>query len=128
MFFLLCTLVRKDNVYNKFYKITTYMQVNVIKWQRLILDKIRKKNHNIWSYYDREIPLTSFNCRLKRKTMVSVTNSTIQPILEYLYFTQCHLQMALSKTSRFYKKLGKRINRFGVHMRKKNSLQVLFED
>jgi hypothetical protein len=31
MFFLLCTLVTKDNVYNKSYKITTYMQVNVIK-------------------------------------------------------------------------------------------------
>jgi hypothetical protein len=33
--------------------------------------------------------------------------------------------MTLSKTSRFYKKLEKRINRFGVCMRKKNSLQVL---
>jgi hypothetical protein len=28
----------------------------------------------------------------------------------------------------FRKKLGKRINRFGVRMRKKNSLQVLSED
>jgi hypothetical protein len=27
--------------------------------------------------------------------------------------------MALSKTSRFYKKIGKGINRFGVRMRKK---------
>jgi hypothetical protein len=36
--------------------------------------------------------------------------------------------MALSKTSRFYKKLGKGINRFGVRMTKKNSLQVLFKD
>jgi hypothetical protein len=33
--------------------------------------------------------------------------------------------MALSKTSRFQKKLGKKINRFGVRMRKKNSLQFL---
>jgi hypothetical protein len=32
VFILLCTLVRKDNVYNKFYKTTTYMQVNVTKW------------------------------------------------------------------------------------------------
>jgi hypothetical protein len=39
-----------------------------------------------------------------------------------------NIKMALSKTSRFYKKLEKRINRSGVRMRKKNSLQVLSED
>jgi hypothetical protein len=36
--------------------------------------------------------------------------------------------MALSKTSQFKKKLGKRINWFGVRMSKKNSLQILSED
>lgn len=38
---------------------------NVIDERRVILEKFRKNNHQIWIKYDGEIPVTNFNSRLK---------------------------------------------------------------
>jgi hypothetical protein len=41
--------------------------MNDITWKIMILQKNRKKNQWILSYYDRETPVSNFNYRLKRK-------------------------------------------------------------
>ena len=38
---------------------------NIIDVRRVILEKFRKNNHQIWIKYDEEIPVTNFNSRLK---------------------------------------------------------------
>jgi hypothetical protein len=43
------------------------MKTNDITWKNVILQKIRKKNQWIWSYYDRETLVSNFKYRLKRK-------------------------------------------------------------
>ena len=49
-------------------KITAIIiQINNIKWKNVILEKTRKKNHQIWSSYEGEIPHTNFNPRLKEE-------------------------------------------------------------
>jgi hypothetical protein len=47
--------------------ITINMKTNDIMWKIVILQKFRKKNQWIWSYYDRETLVSNFNYRLKRK-------------------------------------------------------------
>ena len=37
----------------------------------MILEKFRKKNHQIWSSYEGEIPIIKFNSRLKRKIWIT---------------------------------------------------------
>jgi hypothetical protein len=43
------------------------MKTSDITWKIVILQKIRKKNQWIWSYYDRETLVSNFNCRLKKR-------------------------------------------------------------
>jgi hypothetical protein len=43
------------------------MQTNNVTGKIMNLQKIRKKNHWIWSYYDLETLVTNFNCRLKKR-------------------------------------------------------------
>ena len=49
---------------NWIYKIECVIK-NVIDERRVILEKFRKNNHQIWIKYDGEIPVTNFNSRLK---------------------------------------------------------------
>ena len=37
----------------------------MINERRMILEKFKKNNHQIWIKYDGEIPVTNFNSRLK---------------------------------------------------------------
>jgi len=50
---------------NRIYKIECVIK-NKINERRVILEKFRKKNHQIWIKYDGEIPVTNLNSRLKR--------------------------------------------------------------
>jgi hypothetical protein len=47
--------------------ITINMKTSDITWKIVILQKFRKKNQWIWSYYDWETLVSNFNYRLKRK-------------------------------------------------------------
>ena len=38
----------------------------------MILEKFRKKNHQLWSSYERVIPITNFNSELKREIQIIV--------------------------------------------------------
>ena len=40
---------------------------NAITQKNIILEKFRKKNHQIWSSYEEEILITKFNSGSKRK-------------------------------------------------------------
>ena len=40
---------------------------NAITRKNMILEKFRKKNHQIWSLYEGKIPVTNFNSELKRE-------------------------------------------------------------
>jgi hypothetical protein len=51
LFILFCT---RKKLYKNINKISINMQANDITWMIVILQKIRKKNQWIWSYYDRE--------------------------------------------------------------------------
>ena len=45
---------------------------NAITQKNIILEKFRKKNHQIWNSYEGEIPVTYFNPELKRKISIIV--------------------------------------------------------
>ena len=42
-------------------------KINTITRKNMILEKFRKTNHQIWSLYEGEIPVTNFNSELKRE-------------------------------------------------------------
>jgi hypothetical protein len=46
------------------------IQTNATKWHIMILEKFRKKNHQIWSYYEGVIPITKFTSGLERKRWI----------------------------------------------------------
>jgi len=48
------------------------LQKNTITRKNIILEKFRKKNHQIWNSYEGEIPVTNFNPELKRKISIIV--------------------------------------------------------
>jgi hypothetical protein len=58
---------KKRSCMKKINVIVINMKTSDITWKIVILQKIRKKNQWIWSYYDRETLVSNFNCRLKRK-------------------------------------------------------------
>ena len=51
----------------------------------MILEKFRKKNHQIRSSYEGEIPITKFSSRLKRKDELHVCFSLQDHVREILY-------------------------------------------
>jgi len=51
----------------KIQEIIIDLQKNAITRKNMILEKFRKKNHQIWSSYEEEILITKFNSRSKRK-------------------------------------------------------------
>ena len=51
----------------KIQEILIDLQTNAIKRKNMILEKIKKKNHRIWSSYEGEIPVKNFNSELKRE-------------------------------------------------------------
>ena len=51
----------------KIQEIIINLQKNAITRKNMILEKIRKKNHQIWNLYEGEIPVTNFNPELKKK-------------------------------------------------------------
>ena len=59
----------------KIQKVAIYIQIDTIKWKILILEKFKKKNHQIWISYDREIPFTNFNSELKEKDKLRMCSS-----------------------------------------------------
>ena len=54
----------------KIQEIIINLQKNAITRKNMILEKIRKKNHQIWNLYEGEIPVTNFNPELKRKISI----------------------------------------------------------
>jgi hypothetical protein len=58
------------------------MKTSDITWKTVILQKIRKKNKWIWSYYDRETLVSNLKYRLKRKNdgRNGVTVSHVVPV------------------------------------------------
>ena len=60
------TVFRRNKIRhrNRMYEIECVI-TNVIEERRVILEKFRKKNHQIWIKYDGEKPATDFNSRLK---------------------------------------------------------------
>ena len=48
------------------------LQKNTITRKNIILEKFRKKNHQIWNSYEGEIPITNFNPELKIKISIIV--------------------------------------------------------
>ena len=65
--FTLSTRVVENKAYVKYKLTVIIIQKNKIKWIAMILEKIKKKNHQIWSWYEWEIPDTRFNPGLKRE-------------------------------------------------------------
>jgi hypothetical protein len=61
---------KKRSCMKKINVIAINMKTSDITWKIVILQKIRKKNQWIWSYYDRETLVSNFNCGLKRKNDV----------------------------------------------------------
>jgi len=49
---------------NRIYEIESAIK-NIINERRVILEKFKKNNHQIWIKYDGEIPVTNFNSRLE---------------------------------------------------------------
>ena len=68
-YFFLYTITLKKIRRTRKIKKAINIPKNVIIWKSVILEKIRKKNHQAWGYYKEEIHVTSFNSRLKRKKM-----------------------------------------------------------
>jgi hypothetical protein len=58
---------KKRSCMKKINVIAINMKTSDITWKIVILQKIRKKNQWIRSYYDRETLVSNFNCRFKRK-------------------------------------------------------------
>ena len=56
---------------NKLYVEDPRTEINIqkgsLKWKVIILENFRKKNNQIWSLYDREIPIINLKFRLKRE-------------------------------------------------------------
>jgi len=63
----------------KIQKVAIYIQIDAIKWKILILEKHKKKNHQIWISYDREILFTNFNSELKEKDKLHMCSSRMCP-------------------------------------------------
>ena len=64
---------------------------HVIDERRLILEKIRKNNYQIWTLYDGETPGAIFNSRLKReistiRVFISINRSNFNCIYIMLLF------------------------------------------
>ena len=56
----------------KIQEIIIDLQKNAITRKNMILEKIRKKNHQIWSLCEGKIPVTNFNSELKREIQIIV--------------------------------------------------------
>jgi len=56
----------------KIQEIIIDLKKNAITRKNMILEKIRKKSHQIWSLYEGEIPVTNFNSELKREIQIIV--------------------------------------------------------
>ena len=65
--FTLSTRVVENKAYVKYKLTVIIIQKNKIKWIAMILEKIKKKNHRIWSSYEGGIVDTSFNPELKEE-------------------------------------------------------------
>ena len=56
---------------NKLYVEDPRTEINIqkgsLKWKVMILENFRKKNNQIWSLYDREIPIINLKFGLKRE-------------------------------------------------------------
>ena len=70
-YFLFCTWLEENLLYRKV-MINNNLHTKIChRWKFLILEKFRNKNHQIWSYYEGEIPTTKFNSGLKRKRWIA---------------------------------------------------------
>ena len=56
----------------KLQEIIINLQKNAITRKNMILEKIRKNNHQIWNLYEGEIPVTNFNPELKKISIMVV--------------------------------------------------------
>ena len=51
----------------KFKEIEINKQTNCTRWKIMILEENRKENHQIWSSYERVIPVINFKFQIKRE-------------------------------------------------------------
>ena len=66
MYFYSMLKWKKTSYMKKIQEILIDLQTNANKWKNMILEKFKKKNHQIWSSYVGEIPVINFNSELKR--------------------------------------------------------------
>jgi len=64
--------MKENKLYEKDSRNHNWLTKNSITRKNMILEKFRKKNHQIWSSYERVIPLTNFNSELKREIQIIV--------------------------------------------------------
>ena len=67
MYFYSMLKWKKTSYMKKIQEIIIDLQKNAITWKNMILEKFRKKNHQIWSLYEGKIPVTNFNSEFKRE-------------------------------------------------------------
>ena len=74
--FLFSTRVEENKSHVKVQYIVMNIQINTIKWNKVILEKFGKNKYQIWSFNQVEKPITDFNSGLKRKDELCICASS----------------------------------------------------
>ena len=92
---------------------------NAITRKNMILEKFRKKNHQIWSIYEGEIPVTNFNSELKREIshiVVFFTSPTWHNSKNNFNAQRSHKRLFYGGSARSLPQAGRRFDCHGAQV------------